>query len=75
MTSQIGQQIIAMQILPNIYRSKGNQAIKSNVKYFFLQNYAENEAGRIVPDLFLIFKNALYRVKASGQHISFDLFW
>ena len=28
MTSQTGQQIIAMHILPNISRSKGNQTMK-----------------------------------------------
>ena len=27
-------------------------------KIFFSKNYAENEEGRLVPDLFLIFKKA-----------------
>ena len=42
MTSQAGHQIIIIHILPNIPRSKGNQAmkcqlIKYNVKNIFLQ--------------------------------------
>ena len=28
---------------------------------------------RLVPDLFLLFKKALYKVKASGQHLSFNM--
>ena len=32
---------------------------------FFRKNKAENEAGRLVPDLFLFFKKALYEVKKS----------
>ena len=34
----------------------------------FLQSYAENEAGRLVPDS-LFFKKALYEVKKSGLHL------
>ena len=73
MTSQPG-------ILPNISRRKGNQTnkysqlieyLKSNI---LLQNHAENEAWRLVPDLFLLFKKALYEVKASGLQLSFDIF-
>ena len=29
--------------------------------------HVENEAGRLVPDLFLFFRKALYQAKASGQ--------
>ena len=32
----------------------------------FFKSYAENEAERLVPELFLFFKKALYEVKASG---------
>ena len=32
---------------------------------FFFENHKENEAGRLVPDLFLFFKKALYEVKAN----------
>ena len=31
---------------------------------FFFKNYAENEAGRLVQDLFLFFKKALYDVSS-----------
>ena len=34
-----------------------------------LKNYAENEAGKFVPELFLFSKKALYEVKASGLEL------
>ena len=34
----------------------------------------ENEAGRLVPDLFLFLGKALYEVKAGGLQLSFDTF-
>ena len=64
MTSQPGLQTIAIHILTNISRSKVNQTVKLgqlieyNKRNIFLLNYVENEAGRIVPDLFLFFKKA-----------------
>ena len=33
---------------------------------FSFKKNAENEAGRLVPELFLFFKKALYELKASG---------
>ena len=61
MTSHPGLQTIAIHILPNISHSKGNQTMKFGQlieynKIFFFKNYAENEATRLVPDLFLSFK-------------------
>ena len=60
MTSQPGVQTIAIHILSNISRSKGNQTMKFDQliarETFFFKNYAENETGRLVPDLFLLFK-------------------
>ena len=41
---------------------------------FFFKNRAENEAGRLVPDLFLFPKKALYQVMASGVQLSFNIF-
>ena len=41
---------------------------------FFSKSHAENEAGRLVPDLFLFFRKALYEVKASGLELSFSIF-
>ena len=43
-------------------------------KIFFFKNNAENEAGRLVPDLFLFFEKALYELKASGMQLSFNIF-
>ena len=71
MTSQTGTQTTTIKILPNISKSKGNQKMKFgqlieySVRNIFLQNHAENEAGRLVPDLFLFFKKALYEVETS----------
>ena len=36
-----------------------------------LKNDTENEAGRLVPDLFLFFKRALFKVKANWSAIQF----
>ena len=32
----------------------------NKINIFFFKNHAENEAGKLVPDLFLLFKEALY---------------
>ena len=64
MTPQPDLQTIAINILANISQSKGNQAMKVgqsieyNTEIFFFKNYAENETGRLVPDLFLFFEKA-----------------
>ena len=64
MTSQPGKKTIAIDILPNISQSKGNktmklgQLIEYNNRNIFLQTFTEDEAGRLVPDLFLFFKKA-----------------
>ena len=50
------------------------QLIKLACEIFFFNNHAENKVGRLVPDLFLIFKKALCKVTTSGQHLSFNLF-
>ena len=41
---------------------------------FFFKNYAENEAGKLVPDRFLFFKKTLYQVKARGLQLDFTIF-
>ena len=38
---------------------------------FSLKNHAENEARRLVPDLSLFFKIALFEVKLSGLYFGF----
>ena len=64
MTSQPDLQTIAINILANISQSKGNKAMKVgqsieyNTEIFFFKNYAENETGRLVPELFLFFEKA-----------------
>ena len=69
-----------MHILPNISQSKRNQTMKlgqlieCNKRNIFLQKLCGNEAGRLVPDLFLFFKNAQYKVKANGMQLSFNIF-
>ena len=48
--------------LYNISRSKDDKATKSgqlieyNMRNIFLKKHAKNEAGRLVPDLFLVFE-------------------
>ena len=39
----------------------------------FFKYHAEIDVGRLVPDLFKLFKKVLYKVKASG--LSFNIFW
>ena len=71
MTSQTGTQTITVHILQDISRSNGNQTMKfgqlieNNMRIFFFKSHAENKAMRLVPDLFLFLKKALYEVKAS----------
>ena len=48
---------------------KCGQLIEYKVRYIFLKNLAENEAEKLVPDLFLYFKKALHEVKASDWDI------
>ena len=62
MTSYNGKQIITIHILPNVLRSKDNQLIeytKSNMRNIFIQRQKENEARRIVTDLFIKKKKTL----------------
>ena len=66
MSSSTGKKIITILMLLNISRSKGNQTMKFGqlreyeVRNIFLKNYADHEAGRLVPDPFLFSKAALF---------------
>ena len=40
----------------------------------FFKNHAQNEAGKLFPDLFLFFRKALHEVKAGGLQLSFNTF-
>ena len=61
MTSQPGKQTSTIDILLNISRSEGNETMKFdelmefNMRNDFFLNHVENEAGRLVSDLFLFF--------------------
>ena len=70
--------------MPIIIQSKGNQTMKfgqligyKKINLFFFKNHAENEAGRLVPDLVLFLKKSLWgKSKWSAtkfQHISIVL--
>ena len=65
--------------MPHISRSKGKQTMKFgqlieyNKREVFL-HHAENEAWRLVPDLFLFLKKPLHEIKASGLQLSFNIF-
>ena len=68
-----GKQIISIQMLCNISRSKDIKAMKMGqfIEYnmgriFFEKKHAKIESRRLVPDLFLFFKIAFYEVKVSG---------
>ena len=40
---------------------------------FPFESHAENEAARLLPDLFLFLKKALYEVKASALQLNIQL--
>ena len=44
------------------------------LKEYNVRDYEKNEAGRLVPDFFLFSQKALNQVKASSQHLSFNIF-
>ena len=53
-------------------KKRKNREIKREIVFF--KNDAENGAVKLVPDLFLFLRNALYKVKASGLQLSFNTF-
>ena len=54
---------ITIHILPNISKSKGNQVVEFGHLIFSFKNHTKNAVERLVPNLFLFFKKALYKVK------------
>ena len=52
---------------------KFGQLIEYNKRNISLKHPTESETERLVPDLFLLFKTALYKVKASGLQLSFNI--
>ena len=76
MTSHTGKQVIIIHILPNISRSKGNQAIKFShliaykVRNIFLQRTCRKCDRETSPrPLFFKKKRVSSEVKASSQHL------
>ena len=69
---------MAKHILLKISRSRHNQTIQFglliNYSKFLFSYHIENVVGTLVPDLFLFFEKDLDKVKASGQHLSFNIF-
>ena len=68
---------IKTHILPSILQSTDSQKNKcgqliedNNRNVFFSKDYAENEVGILV----LLFKKALYEIKASTLWLSFNIF-
>ena len=53
---------------------KSGQLIEYNNRNISFKNPGENKGGRLVQDLFLFSKKALYEVKASGLELSFNIF-
>ena len=51
-----------------------NCSVTRYVRNIFLQNYAENVAGRLVLDLFLFLEKDIYEVKTSSLHLNFNIF-
>ena len=72
MTSQAGSQAITIHIMPNISWSRKNHneiwSVNRMKQMFFYKNHADNETGKLVPDLF--FEKAL-----QYQKLSFNIFW
>ena len=70
MTPETWKQMIKIHILPSISRSKDNQAMKFRqlieykVRKSFVQKSLKSDVGRLVPDLFVLFKETLWEVKA-----------
>ena len=49
MTSQPGKQTIAIHILPNISRSKGNQTVKCGQQNIFFEKLHTKWGGKTIP--------------------------
>ena len=52
---------------------KVGQLIEYNKRNIFFKNHAENEEEKVVLDLFLRFKKALYEIIASGLQLCFKI--
>ena len=65
MTPETWKQMIKIHILPSISRSKDNHAMKFRqlieykVRNSFVQKSVKGDVGRLVPDIFVFFKETL----------------
>ena len=76
MTSQSGEQSIAIHVLPNISRSKGNHAMKSgqlieyHMRNIFLENsYTELMLEKLFPCTFPYYFQKIKFVYMSGSEV------
>ena len=57
---------------------KFGQLKECDARNNFLQKSFRNEIGQLGPELFLLFEKVLYelnKIKASGQLLSYNIFW
>ena len=77
---QTGRQMFALHILPNISGEKGNQAMKLgqlkeyNIANIFLKKSCRKWSRETSCRRLLVFKKALYKVKANSRHLIFNIF-
>ena len=81
MTLHTGQQTIAIHILPNISWSKDNQVMRFGrlteyyIRKFFLKKPCRKQGRETSSRPLFLSKEALFKVKTSGQYFSFNIFW
>ena len=81
MMSQTGQQIMTKHALSNISKSNDNKTMKFgqltqyDVVNIFLQRSCRKWGSETSSRLLFVFEKALYKVKESGQHFSYNIFW
>ena len=55
---------------------KSGKLIENNLRNtFFFKYRVQNETGRLVPDILLIFVKVLYEAETSGQDLTYNIFW
>ena len=58
-----------------LYFNKWSLSGSRIVRNIVFENHAENQPRRIIPDHFVLFLKKVNSGKASGQHLSFNIFW
>ena len=81
MTSQTGQLIITIHMLPNISRSKDKKAMKlgylveSNVRKIFLQKLCRKWDWETSSRPLFFQKKCFIEAKTNGHDLNFNIFW